>query len=314
MGHDGLVGDLLSSSGGRFSHPLAAVFFRLVLVMLLAALGAWAFSGWAAANETPAPPKKSSDSGSSGARPPELRALMEARASDFEEAYDPKIPAVRTSAQREAALGASVQAGARWRYERILEEVAGPLSESLDFLFDFGPLVGERGGVFVVPPVATSAGPALKMETEKSALGQEKSYRLFSDARLAGVRPDWRHYLLRLPEGPGPVHGSLRPKGGSELSRWRGWVSEGWRLGVEQADRLFASNVATLTRDYVGMLTFKRLVVEDYARQSETSLTETALDVRAREMVFQKTLYRLVGQDGFVFPRGGGGRDGKTGR
>jgi hypothetical protein len=209
---------------------------------------------------------------------------------------------LRERALKEAALSLSIQAGAKWRYERIVEEIVKPRAQLLDELFDFSPLVSGNGKLVMIPPVATSAGEAIRLADSRTALGQDGSYSLISEARLAGVPPNWRHYLLKAPQGPQNLHKALRPKGGAEAKRWKKEVDRGWRLGLEQADRLFAANVAALTRDYVGMMIFKRLLLEKYAQEAGTQETITSLEVREREIIFQKTLYQLVGQDGFVAP------------
>jgi defect-in-organelle-trafficking protein DotC len=199
-------------------------------------------------------------------------------------------------------LGSAIQAGARWRYERILKEIVGPREKFLDELFDFARLVTDNGKLYLIPPVAASAGEAIRLSGDRSALGQDGSYSLVEKARLSGIPPDWRHYLMVLPQGPAAVHEALRPKGATELKSWKKEIDRGWKMGVEQANRLFDSNVAALTRDYVGMMIFKRLVFERYARESGTQETITDLEVKESEIVFKKTLYQLVGQEGFVAP------------
>jgi defect-in-organelle-trafficking protein DotC len=108
---------------------------------------------------------------------------------------------------------------------------------------------------------------------------------------------------MTLPQGPSDIHKSLKPKGGSELKIWNREEKRGWELGVRQADSLFAANVATLSRDYLGLMIFKRLTLERYARSAGLSESLTDLEVKESEIVFKKTLHRLVGRDGFKDPR-----------
>ncbi|MDR2386149.1 MAG: type IV secretion system DotC family protein [Deltaproteobacteria bacterium] len=256
-----------------------------------------AFQKKAPLPEEPAPAQ---DSGKSKA-PKELTALREGQpvSSDRNE----ESGHIRERALREVALSSAIQAGARWRYQRILSQIVTPREKLLDELFDFTPLVSDNGKLYLIPPVATSAGEAIRLADSRTALGQDKSYSLISKAKLAGIAPNWRHYLMNVPQGPPEIHKTLRPKGGLELKKWKKEVDRGWKLGLEQADRLFASNLAELSRDYLGMMIFKRLVFEDYARQAGTQETITDLEVKEREIVFKKTLYELVGQEGFVKPK-----------
>jgi hypothetical protein len=255
-----------------------------------------------AATEKGAAKKAASGRGgeSSTKTPSELSALREGRVSGSGKVSD--IGAIRERALKEAALSSAIQAGARWRYQKILDEIVGPREKLLDDLFDFSQLVSGNGKLVMIPPVATSAGEAIRLADSRTALGQDGSYSLIGQARLAGIAPNWRHYLLDLPQGPSEIHPALKPKGGAELKQWKKEVDRGWKLGEEQANHLFASNVASLTRDYVGMMIFNRLVFEKYAQEAGTQETITDLEVRESEIVFKKTLYQLVGEDGFVAP------------
>jgi defect-in-organelle-trafficking protein DotC len=238
--------------------------------------------------------------------PPELAELREGRSG--EGAPGSGAGPLRERAQKELALSSGVQAGARWRYQRILDEIVLPREGLLDDLFDFGPLVTVKDGLVLIPPAAVQAGPALRLSGDREASGQDGSYRLLSPARLSSVKPDWRHYLMRPPKGPGPVPGPLAPSGAAEASGWRREVDRGWRLGLAQGDRLFAANVAALGRDYLGLLIYRRLTAEKLARPAGTFETVTDLEASPTELVFRKTLYRLVGGDGFA----PAGRTGKT--
>jgi defect-in-organelle-trafficking protein DotC len=224
----------------------------------------------------------------------DLESLRKPGQSLADEAAEPAAAAIRDLAMREAATGTALQAGARWRYSRILEEAVLPRAAELDALFDFGSLVGRRGRLVIVPPVVTSAGDALLVESPVSASSQAGGYRLVRGARLIAVVPDWRHYLLELPEGPKGPHPSLLPKGAAELGRWRRWVDSGWEMGARRAEALFAENVARLARDYSGMMLFRRLAAESLAKGPVTDETFSAMEMTDDEIVFEWRAYRLT--------------------
>jgi defect-in-organelle-trafficking protein DotC len=202
----------------------------------------------------------------------------------------------------EAAMGAAVQAGARRRYQEIIAEAVLPNAAVLDEMFDFEPLVSRNGDLVVVPPVASGAGAATRIESEASASSQAASFRLARPARLASAVPHWRHYLLELPDGPAETHPSLLPEGAAELGRWRRWVDRGWALGVERAEALFQENVAKLARDYAGMMLFRRLAAGSLASGPVAAETEAGAEAGGSELVLGKKLYRLTETGRFLAP------------
>jgi defect-in-organelle-trafficking protein DotC len=224
--------------------------------------------------------------------------------------------AARSVAMKEAAMGSAVQAGARWRYAKILQEVVGPMEERLDELFDFEPLISRRGNLILVPPVVTEAGEGLRMGPpstasgdngsagSRSAVGQSKSYQMIRSAYLSALAPHWRHYLMDLPDGPGGFHPSLLPEGSLETSQWRSWVDQGWELGVRHAERLFEQKSSQLARDYSGMLLFKRLVYLNLAVGPQAKENKIDLEILGREMIFDRKYFQLIEEGRFAEPKG----------
>ncbi|MDR2443500.1 MAG: type IV secretion system DotC family protein [Deltaproteobacteria bacterium] len=217
----------------------------------------------------------------------------------------------RDLAMREAAMGASVQAGARWRYLKILEEVVIPKEKELDELFDFEHLVSRYENLIVVPPVVTRASKALRIDNEStlennkfgSAVSQGQSYQMVRPAHLATLVPHWRHYLMNLPDGPLSIDNSLLPIGELESRRWRDWVDRGWSMGVEHADKIFSQNANNLARDYAGMMLFKRLVLENLASGPVTFEKIIGTKVTDDSMVFDIKSFELVEPGRFVGPK-----------
>lgn len=229
---------------------------------------------------------------------PELEALRKPASGPLPD--DAPGTAVRDLAMREAALGSAVQAGTKWRYQRIISDVVLPNEALLDEMFDFEPLVGREGSLVVVPPVVTSSGEALSVHSDVSASSQGKSYRLVRGGRMVSVIPHWRHYLMELPDGPKGLHHALLPKSGPELGRWRGWVDQGWERGIKRADELFEENVARLARDYAGMMLFRRLAAESLASGPITAETLNSLEISDDEIVFERRHYRLTETGRFI--------------
>jgi defect-in-organelle-trafficking protein DotC len=285
-------------------------FFRKILCLMQLALFLALVSpvNPAAAGSSPAERNQSSDAGvleresQEGIFERKPKDLLELRALTYQGLLDGQKPSpLRQTAQRAAALGAAAQAGARWRYQKILNEVVEPLAPQLDDLFDFGDLVTKKGPLVILPPVVTGAGEAMRLNNPSQGSSQEKSYRFVRPAMMVSVVPNWRHYLLTVPSGPGSIHPSLRPVA-AEIGRWRKFIDEGWVLGIREADRLFNNNTSLLARDYAGMMMFKRLVSESLALEPVTEEQLIELEVKEQEIVFNKSLYRLNEKGRFVEP------------
>jgi hypothetical protein len=203
-----------------------------------------------------------------------------------------------------------VQAGAAWRYARIVEERVSPRERELDRLFDFGRLMIRRGDVYVLPPVAVRAGRAVRLlEGGLGARGQERSYRLAERARLALGPPDWREYLLADMPAPAETHPSLLPATAAEARLWRERVGRGWATGTEEAEGLFRRRAALLARDYAGMLLYLELQGGGLASATEVSVRGLARSARDEELVYMLTDYGLEGRGSLA---AGGGADGEA--
>ncbi|MDR3153434.1 MAG: type IV secretion system DotC family protein [Deltaproteobacteria bacterium] len=230
--------------------------------------------------------------------PAELQRLRALKGGD---AADARPGPPRDRAQREAAFSASVQAGARWRYARILEERVAPNEAKLDRLFDFKALMIRKGDVWVLPPVATGAGRAVRLEEGSlKASGQEKSYRLVEKAKMALGPPDWREYLAAGLPQPEDIHPSILPSGLREARLWRERVDKGWKTGAEEAEDLFRRRAALLARDYAGMLLFRELSGERLVSGPEVKVTGKARSARDEELVYMLTEYGLESRGTFL--------------
>jgi defect-in-organelle-trafficking protein DotC len=209
----------------------------------------------------------------------------------------------RDRAQAEAALSLSAQAGASYRYRAISRDVLAPWEGELDALFDFGALVSGQGRLFLVPPVISQAGPALRLDSPVSASSQEYSYSLVSPARLESRAPDWRAYLLSELPAARELHPSVFPVGRKERELWEKRVDLGWKAGLEQAEALFRANLARLERDYRGMLLFFRLSREDKVYGPSLRESRPREEIGHREAVYRRVLYRLMEGGRFKPPR-----------
>lgn len=240
----------------------------LALLAVLIATPAWAAE------------KKSKDESA----PPSLQSLQDVEAGDTEK--QEVGFQVRVEAQKEAALSYGLRGGLAWRTHEInqrLERFSDPLSRTYDFR---QLLMAAPGGVYVEPPVIEEQLEALQIaDAGQSAALTDKVLTISANARLVTTARDWRNYLERdwgKPESPPDV---LLPKTDEERKNWKQWVKEGWLQGIQQADDIFAEDMARLTRDFTGMIRYRKLLAQamvsaPYAGLVERGVTGGGLEMR----------------------------------
>lgn len=138
----------------------------------------------------------------------------------------------------------------------------------LDRTFDFNRVVvrpeqaAMTGGVVVPPVVVVAEAPIEVQESGVVLRAAERRYEMVQSAQFAVSAPDWRAYLLREYDPPPRPPDDVLPKTDAERRIWRQAVDEGWEAGAQQARRILADDLARLERDYVGMIRYRRLVLE----------------------------------------------------
>ena len=167
---------------------------------------------------------------------------------------------LRFRSMREAAVSWGSQAGFHrrmWELQLMVTE----REEIMDTIFDFNRVTWPtpNGTGIIVPPVIRRSGAIWSGgEDGLSAAATDAFFEILTPGRIAGTLPNWRDYLVLVPQSPAPVVASLRPYP-EELPQWREWAATGWNAGFQQADLTFEAGLARLERDYQGMLEYRRL-------------------------------------------------------
>lgn len=193
---------------------------------------------------------------------------------------------VRVEAQKEAALSFGMRGGLAWRTHEInqrLQRFADPLSRTYDFR---QLLMAAPGGIYVEPPVIEEQLEALQIsDAGQNAALTDKVLTISGNARLVTTSRDWRNYLERDWGEPEPPPDVLLPKTDEERKNWKAWVKEGWAKGIEQANDIFAEDMARLTRDFTGMVRYRKLLAQamvsaPYAGLVERGVTGGGVEMR----------------------------------
>lgn len=179
-----------------------------------------------------------------------------------EEDDNKKETTLRLRSIRESAFALGARAGLAWETERIdrsLMRVGG----IMDKIFDFRAVSLNDGRV--TPPVVLASRDATVLDGETVLRRVNVSWHMLHPATLATVLPNWRMYLIRHYPSPDTrkTPKILLPKSKEESVVWKRGIDEGFAKGVEQSKTIFRIGLRRLRMDYVGMVRFHALAVEN---------------------------------------------------
>ncbi len=233
-------------------------------------------------------------------QPEELKTLLGMKSKNSEgSSENSSFKKLRPDAIKEVARLVALQTGISWRYEQLMNETK-KYNHILDQTFNFAPLVIIYGDTLVLPPVLSSAGSSIRVESSTTATTALKTYEMLHDARFITAVPSWREYLManNFPQ-PEQAHMALLPRTSEEKAIWKGAIKEGWQLGVEQADELYRDNIFRLVRDYKGILLYHMLAAEKLL--TEPKLADSAFNthISKNKMFINQRVFKIVGPSRF---------------
>lgn len=209
-------------------------------------------------------------------QPPTLDEIKRVEAEQQEAARKEK--ALRLEAMRHEALRYGAAGGLAWRTRQINDSLQ-KRSRDLSQVFDFAALtIPVSGGGLIVPPVVDEVRDPIAISSDGlSATLAKRLWRIRKPARLATAAPSWQDYLRREWQQPERPSELLHPQDDEERELWEGWVEQGWKSGVAQADAIFEEDMARLVADFRGMALYRELVARGVV--SELYLAEADLGV-----------------------------------
>ena len=166
---------------------------------------------------------------------------------------------IRYVALKQTARGLGAQAGLAWRSQqinRLLEHDKNKLSQ----IFDFSYLILNND---VLPPVLTEGRNTLNLADDQNIRISERDYQIVYAPRFITAPPTWRDYLWMNYKKPELPSSTLLPKNHREADVWNQFIKTGWNEGINQADEIFTANVNRLTRDFSGMILYRKLLVQN---------------------------------------------------
>lgn len=167
-----------------------------------------------------------------------------------------KTKNIRVMAVKETALSLGAQSGLANRAKEINAFLALH-ARHLDKVFNFESLILENN---VLPPVLLEGRNTLNLASPETIRVSDRTYKIDKQARFVTTAPNWRQFIWLDYHLPEPPDKSVLPRTPEEQRAWVKYTKKGWQKGKEQADVIFADNLARLRQDYTGMIRYKKLL------------------------------------------------------
>lgn len=190
------------------------------------------------------------------AAPPSLSELANPDSQFYAERGTFTVEGVRVSLIENAARGVGIRGGYAAEATRINDLLMSNYRRALDQRYNFRPLLLQGG--YVVPPAVTRIRNVQQLSGPSYLYLTNGSFEIVRDARLTTIAPTWLDYLT-LPIRDVRPPDSIGMESNEERAIWRRAVTDGWDEGVREARMAFGTALATLHRDYHGMVLYHQL-------------------------------------------------------
>lgn len=167
------------------------------------------------------------------------------------------IPEIRYSALVESARTRGNSAGLAWQTAQINTRLTG-MSSQLDIIYNFGALMMEGN---VLPPVMSKATEVYDQQSDDVIRLIGESYSVRQPPRFTYVAPSWRSYLMAAEYSfDATIPPLVSPETPQERQVWDQALAEGYKMGIDQANRILDANFARLKADFEGMQLYRELL------------------------------------------------------
>jgi defect-in-organelle-trafficking protein DotC len=195
---------------------------------------------------------------------------------------------IRDKSLEDTGMSLGAQAGLASTAKEINDNLEKD-KKHLEALFNFNGMMLSHG---VLPPVLVQGDNSLNLADPDTIRIADKTYRIVKQARFATTPPNWRDYLSQHFEKPEMPHRILLPTNDAERRIWKRAISIGWEKGTQQAYSIFQQSLATLKRDYQGMILYRKLLQENmisppYVSRTELGVTGSGDDMRINDQVLR---------------------------
>jgi defect in organelle trafficking protein DotC len=200
------------------------------------------------------------------------------------------INEIRAQGLQEVALGLGAQAGLAARAQVVNDDLEKNIT-LLDKVFNFGVLILNKS---VLPPVLLEGRNTLNLDDPNTLRIVDRQFKISQQARFVSVPPNWRNYLITHFQKPDIPERSLLPKNKQEKELWDRHVTQGWERGIDQANAIFAENLARLKEDYRGMLLYRKLLALNMVTAPFVATTELGITGDSEEIFIDDQVLRIT--------------------
>lgn len=209
------------------------------------------------------------------------------------------INSLRIQALRDTALSVGARGGLAWRTKNI-HSVLSNYERDLDRIFNFYALLVEES---VLPPVLVEARNSLNLTGSDVIRIADRNYKIIHQAKFVTAPPNWRQYIWTFFDPPELPDKSLLPKNTTEQNIWERYVDQGWIEGVKQADLILKENLNTLTRDFNGMILYRKLLAQQiitppFVSSIELGITGDRNNLTVNDRILKITAFPSLQTDG----------------
>ncbi len=202
----------------------------------------------------------------------------------------PMVSKIRLQALKDTALSIGAQ-GALSLRSKELNAMLTKRAKKLSEIYKFGGLIMDDN---VLPPVLQESTQSLNLQSSKMLTLADHTYKIVKQARFVTTAPSWRDYLMLYYKKPTIPDSTLLPKNDQERKVWVKYIRIGWQNGIDQANNIYANNLAMMKRDYQGMMLYrellaKHMVTKPYVIKSNLGVTsnEDQTEMQINDRILQ---------------------------
>jgi len=204
----------------------------------------------------------------------------------------PTVGKIRIQALKDTALTMGAQSGLAYRSKQI-DKALDKNRKELSQIFNFNGLMLAHD---VLPPVLVQSSQSLHLSSPDVIRVSDHTYKIIQQAKFVTTPPTWRDYLWLSFTPPSLPDQTLLPKNDQERKIWIKYIDMGWNNGIQQANTIYKNGLATLQRDYKGMILYrdlldKNMVSKPFVATSDMGITSNAdhTEVRINDQVLRIT-------------------------